>query len=180
MAFKFKINKAGQYKLFLRANKRSEGAPGDQCNDAYVRMVGDFTAAPSGAPLDWLLDDVKLYGGPGNGWGFSASLDLNHSKKPPLYVFKVGEIYTLVVSGRSQRYGIDRIIIRHSTVSDDFAKSPARPESDTFYPEPTPTPTPTPTQTPTPTLTPTPTPTGTPTLTPTPTPTQTVTPTPTP
>lgn len=35
-------------------------------------------------------------------------------KKPALYQFKKGETYTLIISGRSKRFNIDRIILHHT------------------------------------------------------------------
>lgn len=127
--YKFKINKAGVYELKFRCRKRLDGAANDKCNDAYVRVEGDYTSGGD-ASLDVLKEDTKLYGGPANGWGWSAKLDPHSGKVFAKYNFKSGEIYELVVSGRSIRYNIDRIVFVHSTANLDQAAT--APESDTL------------------------------------------------
>jgi len=127
--YTFKINKAGVYELKFRCRKRLDGAAGDKCNDAWVRVEGDYTSGGD-ASLEVLKKDTKLYGGPENGWGWSAKLDPHSGKVFAKYNFKSGEIYELVVSGRSIRYNIDRIVFYHSTVNLNPAAT--APESDTL------------------------------------------------
>ncbi|MDF7808634.1 hypothetical protein P4E94_14385 [Pontiellaceae bacterium B12219] len=100
----------------------------DKCNDCYVRLDGDFTTGGN-APQHMLETDTKLYGGSATGWGWTSKLDRDHKKFEPLYALKAGEKYTLVVSGRSQRFNMDRIVWQHESVSDDDAKDPKQPES---------------------------------------------------
>lgn len=133
MKYQFTVDKDGVYRLLIRAHKRLVGddgskEPGDRCNDCYVRLDGDFDTGGT-APLEFLESDTKLYGGSAEGWGWTAQLDRNHKKYPPLYKLKAGEKYTLIISGRSQRFNMDRIIFKHESVSDSKAKDPKQPES---------------------------------------------------
>ena len=43
LEYKFKINTAGEYRLWLRAHKRLETDREDLSNDCFVREAGDFT-----------------------------------------------------------------------------------------------------------------------------------------
>lgn len=128
LKYQFTVDKDGIYRLLIRAHKRLEGEPGDRCNDCYVRLDGDFDTGGT-APLKMLETDTKLYGGNAEGWGWTAQLDRNHKKFPPLYKLKAGEKYTLIISGRSQRFNMDRIIFKHESVADEKAKDPNQPES---------------------------------------------------
>lgn len=139
MVYTFKINKAGTYRLHLRAHKRLEGEESDKCNDAYVRVVGDYSATENAgdnhrddAQLKDLKKDTKCYGGSADGWGWAETLDLggHTNKRVPRYVFKSGEIYALIISGRSQRFNIDRIVFCHESVETKNAKDPEREESE--------------------------------------------------
>lgn len=139
LVYFFKIEKAGTYTLHLRAHKRLEGEEPDKCNDAYVRVEGKYTASKDAgdkhnddARLDTLRKDTKLYGGLAKGWGWAETLDLggHNNKRKPKYVFKAGETYALGISGRSQRFNIDRIVFRHESVDLKKAKDPKLAESD--------------------------------------------------
>ena len=138
MVYYFRINKAGVYRLHLRAHKRLEGEESDKCNDAYVRVAGDFSATDKAgdkhnddAQLDDLKKDTKCFGGSDKGWGWAETLDLggHNNKRLPKYVFKSGETYALVISGRSQRFNIDRIVFCHESVDVRQAKDTERAES---------------------------------------------------
>lgn len=128
LKYYFTVDKDGVYKLLIRCHKRLEDEKPDKCNDCYVRLEGDF-AAGGPAPLALLKADTKLYGGSPTGWGWSAQLDKGHKKFPPLYKLKAGVEYTLVISGRSQRFNMDRIVFRHADVPDGKARDPKIPES---------------------------------------------------
>ena len=128
LTYTFRISKAGTYQLYIRARKRLEGARKDLCNDCYVKMAGDFTSGNPKAALSALLTDTKLYGGDADGWGWATNLDSEEADHTPAkYVFKAGQTYTLTVSGRSQRFNIDRFVLHHSDITRDwdlFIKSP--------------------------------------------------------
>lgn len=139
LVYFFKIEKAGTYTLHLRAHKRLEGEKPDKCNDAYVRVEGKYNASKEAgdkhgddARLETLRKDTKLFGGSDKGWGWAETLDLggHNNKRNPKYVFKAGETYALGVSGRSQRFNIDRIVFRHESVGLKEAKDPEVPESE--------------------------------------------------
>lgn len=119
LQFTFQINTPGDYWLSIRSHKRLTGDDGvtarsDMCNDCYVRMEGDFTSGAANLPLDWLTKDMKF-------WGNAAELDWkNWSHKlvgehekivDARYRFQTGQTYTLTVSGRAQRFSIDRIVL---------------------------------------------------------------------
>jgi hypothetical protein len=117
LEYHFKINEGGVYRLFIRARKRLEGLPGDKCNDGYVRVSGHFTAG-GGTPLELLQQDTKFFGGDAENWGWAAKLDADHKKLDADYEFKAGETYTLVLSGRSIRWNVDRIVLRKAGTPD--------------------------------------------------------------
>jgi hypothetical protein len=95
-------------------------------------MAGDFTCGSTFYTISSLTQNTKLYGGNENAWGWAENLDGNGADhKPPIYVFKANETYTLTISGRSQRFNIDRIVLRLSSVTPAFAKDPNRPQSTT-------------------------------------------------
>jgi hypothetical protein len=124
----FTVDKDGVYSLIIRAHKRLDGARTDLCNDCYVSLDGSFESGGD-APLDMLKEDTKLYGGSEKGWGWTAKLDKNHKKFQPRYNLKKGEKYQLTISGRSQRFNMDRIIFTHTSVKDPDAKDPKAKES---------------------------------------------------
>ena len=128
LEYTFTVDRDGVYKLLIRCHKRLEDEKPDKCNDCYVRLKGDFEAGGP-APMEMLETDTKLYGGSPAGWGWSAQLDRQHRKFPPLYRLKAGEKYTLTISGRSQRFNMDRILFVHESVSEEKAKDPALAES---------------------------------------------------
>lgn len=128
LKYYFTVDKDGEYQLLIRAFKRLEGEPDDRCNDCYVRLIGDFESAGA-APLKLLKSDTKLYGGHHEKWGWTSKLDKDHKKYPPLYQLKKDKPYTFVISGRSQRFNMDRIIFKHATVSKEAALDPSLPES---------------------------------------------------
>ena len=136
LVYKFKINKAGIYRLFFRAHKRlNPGNAGDKHNDCFIRMEGDFESGSAEAALSALLADSKVYGGDADAWGRATNMDAHGADhKPVYYKFKAGEIYTFTVSGRSNQFNLDRIMFAHS----DVGKWPndsvfaGRPESELF------------------------------------------------
>ena len=125
LQYVFRVREGGLYQLIMRARKRLEDAPDDNCNDAYVRLDGDYEASPyagnnhnDDSPMAALRVNTKMFGGSPNGWGWAQKLDLggNSNKRYPKYVLKAGETYTLTISGRSQRFNIDRIIFFNTDI----------------------------------------------------------------
>jgi hypothetical protein len=112
LTYQFKILQSGTYRLYLRARKNLEGAASDLCNDCYFRMAGNYTAGGT-TPLNLLQNNTKFFGGNAGGWAWAQKLDdANSVKWDALYNFTAGEIYTLTMSGRSQRFNVDRIVLR--------------------------------------------------------------------
>ena len=124
LKYQFTVNKEGDYRLFIRGHKNlPKGVEPDKCNDNYVRLEGTFEAGDGGAPLKTLKKDTKFFGGSDKGWGWAQKLDEGHKKMDAIYHLKPGETYTLVISGRSKNWNIDRIVLKHSSVADNKAKA---------------------------------------------------------
>lgn len=114
LEYQFSVKKDGNYALIMQTSKRLEGARDDMCNDAYVKMEGDFTSANN---LDekYLRNYMKFFQQGGkidNIWLWSTQVtDADHNFTHPTYSMKKDEIYTLTVAGRSKRYNIDYIVM---------------------------------------------------------------------
>lgn len=129
LTFKFKVTQTGIYELNLRVRNRLEGATSDKCNDAYVRLEGDFESG-NDVPLYMLKRDTKIYNHASDVWNWTVRLDIGgHQLKMPLYKLQKGQIYTLVVSGRSIRLQVDRIVIHNAEAPIEAAAT--MPESET-------------------------------------------------
>ena len=135
LIYKFKINTAGDYALIIRGRSRLlDGEASDLCNDAWVRLEGDYTVGTGGPPdISWLNQDTKMFvGRGGNGdWGWASKFDINHVQPTAIYNFKAGQTYTLYMSGRSQRFNVDRIVFV-STANDQTAAKAITTESSSF------------------------------------------------
>ncbi|WP_068259802.1 DUF5060 domain-containing protein [Rubripirellula obstinata] len=140
--YKFRVETPGLYYLHLRSAKENSADPtrNDISNDIYVRVEGDYTAGSGphdshldNASLSLLQSDTKFFGGGLNTfrWDSGAQLDPggHANKRVALYNFKAGEEYTLVVSGRSKFYSIDRIVFRHEDTPVNLAQNLNTPES---------------------------------------------------
>lgn len=124
----FTVDKDGDYSLMLRGFKRLDGEPSDRCNDCYVKLKGDFETGGK-ATKEMLTTDAKLFGGSHKEWGWASRLDVNHVKYQAVYKLKAGEEYLLTISGRSQRFNLDRIILSHSSVENKKAQDSKQAES---------------------------------------------------
>ena len=118
LEYKFRINTEGDYWISIRSHKRLTSDDGvaarhDMCNDCYARVEGDFTSANPNLAVEFLKKDMKFWGGAANlKWTKWTNKVVNkHDIEEARYHFKAGEIYTLVVSGRAQRFSLDRIVI---------------------------------------------------------------------
>ncbi|MBX2825670.1 MAG: hypothetical protein KTR33_13125 [Gammaproteobacteria bacterium] len=142
LKYKFTVDKDGIYHLWIRAHKRLVGDDGkkarhDLCNDCWVRMKGDFESG-NDTPLETLESDTKLYvhGKSAETWDWTHRLDYKHPEtgkhtySSPVYRFKAGEKYTLYISGRSQRFNMDRIVLKHEDIPTHEAQDPEQPESE--------------------------------------------------
>ena len=85
LSYKFKINKAGNYQLTIRARKRLETDRQDISNDCFVALKGDFQSGNE-TPLSILKEDTKMFGGKADGWGWTQKLDSKHQKYTPIYL----------------------------------------------------------------------------------------------
>ena len=135
LIYKFKITNAGDYALLVngrRSDKFTDGRK-DIGNDCYVRVEGDFAPGAGGTDMKYLKQDEKMFIGRGGyvdatgtfDWRWGEKLDIEglSSQPKPIYNFKAGETYTLIVSGRSTFFCLDRILLVKSTVSQETAKA---------------------------------------------------------
>ncbi|WP_435892923.1 hypothetical protein [Oceaniferula spumae] len=114
LKYQFKITKGGNYTLVIRAHKNLVSDRQDICNDCYVRLEGDYQSG-NNTPVKILKKDTKMFGGTAKGWGYAVKLDEAHKKYTPVYQLKAGETYTLVISGRSKNFNMDRIMLIHES-----------------------------------------------------------------
>ncbi|KAA1259900.1 hypothetical protein LF1_24370 [Rubripirellula obstinata] len=132
LQYTFKINKPGLYSLHLHCARETQVIDGetrkDVANDCFVRVQGNFDSGPNSgdkhgdhAPLPLLKKDTKFFGGKDKEfvWASGNQLDPGgHSnKRVAIYRFNTGNLYTLVVSGRSKGFKLDRIVFRHQSVT---------------------------------------------------------------
>ncbi|TWU57091.1 Dockerin type I repeat protein [Rubripirellula tenax] len=142
LEYRFRINTPGLYYLHLRSAKENSADPTrtDISNDAYVRVDGDYNAGPgphgshgNNASLSLLQSNTKFFGGALNSFKWDSGNQLDPggdtNKRVAVYDFKAGEEYTLVVSGRSKFYSIDRIVFRHESTAVGTAQNLNTPES---------------------------------------------------
>jgi hypothetical protein len=130
LSYTFKINQGGVYHLHMRVARETVDGRTDVANDGYVRVEGDYTS-PVRTPLNTLKTDTKFYGGAHNSfvWASGNRLDRDHEKWPAVYEFKAGKTYTLVLSGRSKLFKVDRIVFRHADVAVGTAQKLSRSET---------------------------------------------------
>ncbi|MGC6506732.1 MAG: DUF5060 domain-containing protein [Coraliomargaritaceae bacterium] len=136
--FQFQINQSGLYYLHLHCARETLVLNGetrtDVANDCYVRVEGNYNAGPSPgnthgsqAQLSTLQSNTKFYGGSNLAfsWATGNRLDLggHNNKRVAVYNFQAGETYTLVVSGRSQKFKLNRIVFRKSGVPTNTAQN---------------------------------------------------------
>ena len=140
LEYSFKIHTAGLYTIGLYCARETVGKRKDVANDCYISVEGKYGQGPKAgpshgddAPLSTLQKDTKFFGGDHNSlaWATGNRLDLggHRNKRVAVYDFAAGETYKLVVSGRSQKYKLDRIVFRHASVEAKKSQSPSLPES---------------------------------------------------
>ncbi|BCX48210.1 T9SSC-terminal target domain-containing protein [Haloferula helveola] len=129
LKYRFEVSKPGNYSLILRGHKRLISKREDICNDCYVALDGDFDSG-SKTPKSILTSDTKMFGGSADGWGWCVKLDANHKKWDPIYTLKEGETYELTISGRSQNFNLDAIILLHESESLNSVKKKLPKESE--------------------------------------------------
>ncbi len=114
--YNFKINQSGDYRLLMMTSKRLEGERGDWCNDAFVKLDGDFLSATTLTTDD--LKSFQKYFQEGStktselSWQWALRAEKGkHEFHNLIYNLKADEDYTLTIAGRSQRFGIDYIVL---------------------------------------------------------------------
>lgn len=144
LRYRFKISKPGLYYLHLLCARETRVIKGetrkDVANDCYVRIEGDFGAGPNpgnqhgdNAPLSLLKKDTKFFGGKDQAFVWVAGNHLDpgghNNKRVAVYRFKTQGVYTMVVSGRSKGFKLDRIVFRHQSVPAKTAQDREVPET---------------------------------------------------
>ena len=116
LKYQFTAKKSGNFKLMLMSSKRLEGVKSDWCNDAFVKLLGNFQSGNTFSKND-LEKDIKILQD-GNDetaelewhWASTAEKD-RHVYNDFVYQLKKGETYILTLSGRSKRFSIDYIVL---------------------------------------------------------------------
>jgi len=123
LKYKFTVKESGLYYLHIFCAKEIVTIKGEErtdvSNDCYVKVSGDFEAAENAgeegnefATFKELKEDHKFFGGNPLkfAWAFGKRLDIggDRHKKIAAYQLKKDEVYTLTVSGRSQKFKIDQ------------------------------------------------------------------------
>lgn len=116
LIYQFTAPKTGDFQLMLMSSKRLEGVKSDWCNDAFVRLSGNYE---SGSKLSKqvLQKNIKILQD-GNDetpelqwhWASTAEKD-RHVYNKFIYKLIKGEKYTITLSGRSKRFSVDYIIL---------------------------------------------------------------------
>lgn len=116
LIYEFTAPKTGTFKLMLMSSKRLEGVKSDWCNDAFVKLSGNFESATK-LTKKALEKDIKILQD-GNDktpelewhWASTAEKD-RHVYNDFVYQLKKGEKYKLTISGRSMRFSVDYILL---------------------------------------------------------------------
>lgn len=116
LVYEFTAPETASFKLMLMTSKRLEGVKSDWCNDAFVRLSGNFESA-SKLKKEALQKDIKILQD-GNDetpelewhWASTAEKD-RHVYNEFIYKLKKGEKYTLTLSGRSMRFSVDYFVL---------------------------------------------------------------------
>tara|TARA_R110002051_G_scaffold95649_1_gene165603 strand:- start:43495 stop:44172 length:678 start_codon:yes stop_codon:yes gene_type:complete len=119
LEYKFTAPKSGNFKLMLMTSKRLEGEKSDWCNDAFIKLSGNFETA-SKLTTAALKKDIKILQD-GNDetaelkwhWASTAEKD-RHVYTDFVYQLKKGEKYILTLSGRSMRFSVDYLVLYDS------------------------------------------------------------------
>jgi hypothetical protein len=129
LTFKFKVKKDGQYRLLMMTSKRLEGNRGDMCNDAWVKMNGDFQSATT-LSKEELNGYIKYFQEgstktPEKKWSWANRGEIGRHKFHNLiYDFKKGQTYELTIAGRSKNFSIDYFLLYDvNKVDESQAKS---------------------------------------------------------
>jgi len=149
LEYSFKINQSGLYYLHIHCAREDVVINGtnrsDVANDCFVKVNGDYGSGPNAgnnhqddAPLNLLQQNTKFFGGANNKFTWAPDANTNRGRLDPgghsnkrvaLYDFKAGETYKLVISGRSQFFKVNRIMLRHINTPFGAASNLQNPES---------------------------------------------------
>lgn len=116
LEYSFIAPKDGDFKLMLMSSKRLEGVKSDWCNDAFVKLAGNFESANTFTKEVLEKDTKILQDGndetPELGWYWASTAEKErHVYNDFIYKLKKGEKYTLILSGRSMRFSIDYLVL---------------------------------------------------------------------
>jgi hypothetical protein len=115
LVYEFVVPETGNYRLLMMCSKRLEGEKGDRCNDAFVKIEGDYESATT-LPKSELTDYIKYFQEgsvktPELAWHWGIRAEKGrHEFHNMIYSFKKGEKYKLTVAGRSQRFSFDYVV----------------------------------------------------------------------
>ncbi len=116
ITYSFKAPKDGKFRLLMLTSKRLEGARGDQCNDAFVKLSGDFISANK-LPIQELTEYIKYFQEgstktPELSWNWAIRAEKGtHEFHNLIYELKKGQEYVLTLAGRSQRFSVDYLLL---------------------------------------------------------------------
>jgi len=106
----------GTYRLIMMNSKRLEGVRGDWCNDAYIKLEGDYQSH-TGLDRNTLGQYLKFFqeGSVGTPelsfhWGLRAERG-KHEFFELIYNLKKGQSYSITLAGRSQRLSVDYLLL---------------------------------------------------------------------
>jgi len=137
LKYEFKIPKDGLYYIHLFCAKEAVKLKGelrtDVANDCYIKVTGDYEEGPNAgknsgdqATYSDLKQNNKFFGGGDKEfkWASGEKLDLggHKNKRIAVYQFKAGKTYKLTISGRSQKFKLDKIMF--STSARALTKGP--------------------------------------------------------
>ncbi|MGB6150598.1 MAG: hypothetical protein WBG48_01290 [Pricia sp.] len=116
LKYTFTAPKDGNFRLLLMSSKRLEGVRGDMCNDAWVKIEGDFSSACK-LTKEQLGEYIKYFQEGSTKtpelewhWGIRAEKG-RHIFYELIYGLRKGKQYTLTLAGRSQRFSLDYMVL---------------------------------------------------------------------
>ncbi|WP_298767181.1 hypothetical protein [uncultured Polaribacter sp.] len=119
LEYTFTAPKEGNFRLLLMSNKPLEEDSADCCNDAYVKMAGNFNSATNLSKNDlenyikFSLEISEKTSERRWYWVQSARKGKNISYNL-IYQFKKGETYTLSLVGKSKYFSVDYLVFYNS------------------------------------------------------------------
>ncbi|WP_418262488.1 hypothetical protein [Flavobacterium faecale] len=117
--YHFTAPKDGNFRLLMMTSKRLEGVKGDWCNDAFVKMSGNFKSATN-LSKDDLEQYIKFFQ---EGDAEASELEWHWATQAEkgkhlffelIYELKKGDNYKITLAGRSQRFSVDYLVLYDS------------------------------------------------------------------